>query len=51
MINAGGESPDFLQRRSVKSSPKYQKSKTAAKNNLNLEQYTGTYTNNHGDLK
>ena len=44
MINAGGESPDLVAKEIREIISKIPKGKTDAKNNLNLEQYSGTYT-------
>lgn len=44
MINAGGESPDLFAKEIREIISKIPKGKTDAKNNVNLEQYSGTYT-------
>jgi CubicO group peptidase (beta-lactamase class C family) len=45
MINAGGENPDLFAKEIREIIAKMPKDKTAAKNNVNLEPYAGTYTN------
>lgn len=44
MINAGGESPDLFAKEIREIISKIPKDKTAKKSNVNLEQYSGTYT-------
>ena len=45
MINAGGENPELFTKEIREIIAKIPKDKTAANNIINLEQYTGTYTN------
>lgn len=44
MINAGGESPDFFAKEIREIISKIPKDRTAKKNNVDMEQYSGTYT-------
>jgi CubicO group peptidase (beta-lactamase class C family) len=44
MINAGGESPELFAKEIREIISKIPKGKTETKNNINLEQYSGTYT-------
>ena len=44
MINAGGESPDFIAKEISEIFSKIPKDKTPKINNINLEQYAGTYS-------
>jgi CubicO group peptidase (beta-lactamase class C family) len=45
MINAGGENPDLFAKEIREIIAKIPKDKTVAKNNVNLDQYIGSYTN------